>query len=332
MSNRDPTASDIARLRDAGEWIQRLNESDAQEVVDEWLQWCRTDSRNLPVFEQMQRIWNALPQTRGRGLHSPQPVAPRQHRYRLIALAASIVLLVGVAAWLAIGYSQIQVLDTAIGEQRHITLADGSQLYLAPNSSVSTRFTLTRRDVRLEGGQAFFAVTHSTLRPFIVHAGSLTVTAVGTAFDVRIGPIGTVVTVGEGRVNVAQGRDVAGGRPGTFAETVHLSVGQRGTFSGSAQPLSVASVDPGAAGSWRDGKLQFLGEPLEDVVAAINRYNATRIVVAPAFQQTRFTGTVSAANFRDWLGALEQIYAVEVVDQGANGILIRARSADGITK
>ena len=332
MSNRDPTASDIARLRDAGEWIQRLNESDAQAVVDEWLQWCRTDPKNLPVFEQMQRIWNALPQARDPGRHSPQPVARVKHRVRLIALAASVVLLVGVAAWLAIGYSKIQVLDTAIGEQRHVTLADGSQLYLAPNSRVSTRFTLTRRDVRLEDGQAYFAVAHSALRPFIVHTASLTVTAVGTAFDVRIGPIGTVVTVGEGRVNVAPGGDMAGGVPGTITETVRLSVGQRGTFSKSAQPLGVASVDPGTAGSWRDGKLQFLGEPLEDVVAAINRYSSTRIVVAPAFQHTRFTGTVSAANVRDWLGALEQIYAVEVIDQGANGILIRSRSADDITK
>jgi transmembrane sensor len=332
VSNKDPTASDIARLRDAGEWIQRLNESDAQAVVDEWLQWCRTDPKNLPVFEQMQRIWNALPQARDRGRHSPQPVARVKHRDRLMALAASVVLLVGVAAWLAIGYSRVQVLDTAIGEQRHITLADGSQLYLAPNSRVSTHFTLTRRDVRLEDGQAFFAVAHSALRPFIVHTNSLTVTAVGTAFDVRIGPIGTVVTVGEGGVNVAPRADEAGGRAGTMAETVRLGVGQRGTFSRSAQPLGVASVDPRAAGSWRDGKLQFLGEPLEDVVAAINRYSATRIVVAPAFQQTRFTGTVSAANVRDWLGALEQIYAVEVIDQGANGILIRSRGADDITK
>jgi transmembrane sensor len=330
--NRDPTASDIARLRDAGEWIQRLNESDAQAVVDEWLQWCRTDPKNLPVFEQMQRIWNALPQARDGSRHSPQPVARLHDRNRLIALAASVVLLAGLAAWLAIGYSQIQVLDTAIGEQRRIILADGSQLDLAPNSRVSTRFTLTRRDVRLEGGQAFFAVTHSALRPFIVHAGSLTVTAVGTTFDVRIGPIGTVVTVGEGRVTVAPGLDEEGIRPGAIIETVRAGVGQRVTFSKSAQRLSVANVDPGTAGSWRDGKLQFLGEPLEDVAAAVNRYSATRIVVAPAFQQTRFTGTVSAASVRDWLGALEQLYAVEVVDQGANGILIRSRGADGVTK
>jgi len=331
VSTRDPTTSDIARLGDASEWVQRLHESDAQELVDAWLQWCRSDPKNLPAFGQMQRIWNALPKPRGPGRHSARPVpVARLTRKRVVALAASVALLVGVAAWLALR-SQMQVLETAAGELRHITLADGSQLYLAPDSRISTRFTLARRDVRLEGGQAFFAVAHSALRPFVVHANDLTVTAVGTAFDVRIGPSSTVVTVGEGRVNVAPGRDVAAGS-GANTETVRAGVGQRVTFSKSAHRLSVANVDPRAAGSWRDGKLQFLSEPLEDVVAAVNRCSAAHIVLAPALRQTRFTGTVSAAGVRDWLGALEQIYAVEVIDQGADGILIRSRGSDGTHK
>ena len=68
-----------------------------------------------------------------------------------------------------------------------------------------------------------------------------------------------------------------------------------------------------------------MGEPLEDVVSAINRYRKQQIAVAPELQETRFTGTVAPAEVRDWLSALEKIYAVEVVDQGVNGILIRQR-------
>jgi ferric-dicitrate binding protein FerR (iron transport regulator) len=94
----------------------------------------------------------------------------------------------------------------------------------------------------------------------------------------------------------------------------------------------VATVDPKVAGSWRDGTLQFVGEPLEDVVGAVNRYSAPPIVVANAFQQTRFTGTVSPSNIHDWLKTLEQIYAVEVVDQGAHGIFIRSRADNGTRK
>lgn len=325
MSKSEPTAYEIARLQDASEWLQRLNDSNAEEVADQWMQWCGADPLNLPAFERMQHLWNALPEARSKTLHPPPIVNRPKHRNRLIAMAASVALLVGVAAWFALRYSDQEVLDTAVGEQRRITLADGSRLDLAPDSRVSTRFTLARRDVRLVRGEAFFAVAHSAIRPFVVHANSLTVTAVGTQFDVRISPSHTAVTVGEGRVTVAPDVEGMGSGSRSNTEIVHAGVGQRVSFSNFAQRLSVATVDPTVAGAWRDGTLQFVGEPLEDVINAINRYTAPQIVVAPAFQQIRFTGTVSPSKVRDWLKALEQIYAVEVVDQGANAVLIRPR-------
>ena len=328
MTTSEPTASDIARLRDASEWVQRLNESNAPALADQWMQWCRTDPLNLPAFEQMQRLWVAFPGASDTAIHSPTRANRFTHRHRMIALAASVVLLVGLAGWLAWRYREVQELDTLVGEQRRVTLADGSRLDLAPDSRVSTRFTLTRRDVQLERGQAFFAVAHNALRPFIVHVSGLTVTAVGTAFDVRIGPSNTVVTVSEGRVNVASNADEMDRDPNAHAEVARAGFGQRVTFSKSAQRLTVATVDPQIAGSWRGGTLQFVGETLADVVDAVNRYSAPQIIVAPAFRQTRFTGTVSPTHVRDWLKALEQIYAIEVVDQGANGMLIRSRAED----
>ena len=324
MNKSEPTETDIARLQDASEWVQRLSEPGAEELAERFMQWCEADSMNLPVFEQMQRLWNVLPDARAT-LH-PLPLVNRlNHRNRLFALAACVVLLVGAAGWFSLRYSDEQLLETAVGEQRRINLADGSRLDLAPDSRVSTRFTLGRRDVRLLRGEAFFAVAHSAFRPFIVHASSLTVTAVGTEFDVRISPSNTAVTVGEGRVTVVPDVEGTGGGSPSNTEIVGAGVGQRVSFSKSARRLSVATVDPKVAGAWRDGTLQFVGEPLEDVINAINRYTASQIVVAPAFQQTRFTGTVSPSKVRDWLKALEHIYPVEVVDQGANGVLIRSR-------
>jgi transmembrane sensor len=252
-----------------------------------------------------------------------------KHRHRLIAMAAAVVLLLGVAGWFAWHYSDEQVLDTAIGEQRSITLADGSHLDLAPGSRVVTHFTLTKRNVRLERGQAFFQVAHNVTRPFIVHANNLTVTAVGTEFDVRISPDATAVTVMEGRVKVSPDAEkMDKGR--TSAEIIRADIGQRVTFSKSAHQFSVGTVDPKVASSWRGGTLQFVGESLQEVVGVINRYSTTHIVVAPALQQTRFTGTVSPPTVRDWFKALEQIYAVEVIDQGTDGILIRSRTRNGI--
>jgi transmembrane sensor len=326
MSKSDPTASEIARFQDASEWVQRLNESNEQALADQWMQWCGADAGNLAAFEQMQRVWNAFPEARATSLHAPPLASRLKQRRRPIALAASVVLLVGIAGWFSLRYSDDRVIETAVGEQRRITLADGSRLDLAPDSLVSAHFTLARRHVRLVRGQAFFAVAHSVVRPFIVHANNLTVTAVGTEFDVRIGPSSTAVIVSEGRVTVASAEEEGSGASRSDTEMVRAGVGDRVSFSKSAHRLSVAVVNPNVAGAWRDGTLQFMGEPLEDVINAINRYAAPPIVVAPAFQQTRFTGTVSPARIGDWLKALEQIYPVEVVDQGANGVLIRSRA------
>ena len=58
-------------------------------------------------------------------------------------------------------------------------------------------------------GKHFSWLRMSAMRPFVVHANSMTVTAVGTAFDVRIGTTGAVVTVSEGRVTVAPGAAAA---------------------------------------------------------------------------------------------------------------------------
>ena len=329
MSKPDPTAADIARLRDASDWVQRLNESNDQELADQWMEWCRSDPLNLAVFEQMQRLWDGFPQARNADLHSHHVTTRFSSRNRIFTIAASVMLLIGIVGWFALHYPQSQVLDTAIGEQRRITLADGSHVDLAPDSRVSTSITLTRRDVRLERGQAFFAVAHEAMRPFIVRVKGLTVTAIGTAFDVRIGPSSTVVTVSEGRVTVMPATNEIGVGPSIGSDTVRAEVGQQVTLSETAHRLSVATVDPKIAGSWRSGTLQFVGEPLEDVVGEVNRYSARQIAVTPAFQQTRFTGTISPSNVGDWLKALEQIYDVEVIQEGANGILIQSRAGRG---
>ena len=331
MKKSEPILPDVERLQEASEWVQRLSESNAQATADQWLHWCELDPQNLAAFEQMQRVWDLFPAVSDGRLHSPASTNPRKSPGRLILLAASLVLAIGLVGWF-ISRPDIQVFDTSIGELRHIQLSDGSQIDLAPDSRIRTRLTLRRREVQLERGQAFFAVAHAVLQPFVVRVADLTVTSLGTAFDVRTGPNTTVVMVSEGRVSVAPGTAKAAGNSSLRSETVRAGVGQRVTFSRLAQRLSVGSIDPSGAGSWRNGTLQFVGEPLEDVVSAVNRYNSPHVVVSSAFMQTRFTGTLSPRNVREWLSALEQIYDVKVVDQGSNGILIRARAEEGAKK
>jgi len=75
---------------------------------------------------------------------------------------------------------------TRIGERSTIRLADGSVVTLDTASRVSLDLTTANREVHLLGGQANFEVAKDKARPFVVYAGDRRITAVGTAFDVRL--------------------------------------------------------------------------------------------------------------------------------------------------
>jgi transmembrane sensor len=116
-----------------------------------------------------------------------------------IALAMSVLIFAAIGIW---SYIERNTYRTGIGEQRSITLSDGSLVELNARSAVRIAFRDGQRDVELLEGQALFRVAKDSHRPFIVQAGTTSVRAVGTQFDVYRKSKGTTVTVIEGRVAV----------------------------------------------------------------------------------------------------------------------------------
>jgi transmembrane sensor len=319
VKKRAPTAPDISRLREASEWVQRLQGSTDQSLTDEWLQWCQADRSNLSAFDQMQQLWDAFGSV---GVPTERPVYPARHYVGWAALALAIATVAAASySWLL---SSPDVLSTRRGERHYATLADGSQLELAPTSQVSVNYTREHRDAWLVRGQAFFMVAHDSSRPFIVHASGLTVTALGTAFDVRSSPHEVIVTVSEGHVNVSLDGGSSPRESRSARAVVRAAAGEQVTFSKLTDRLNLVSVDLKVAESWRDGVLQFVAQPLQEVVEEVNQYSARPIVLSdPALGKLKFTGTVSQAHPDDWLHALEALFSVQVIDRGADGILIR---------
>jgi transmembrane sensor len=94
------------------------------------------------------------------------------------SIAASVV----VAVMAALGYRDWQAgrYATGFGEQRVITLADGSVVSLNTESALKVDLSSSRRAITLLKGEAFFRVAHDPSRPFEVLARKATVKAVGT--------------------------------------------------------------------------------------------------------------------------------------------------------
>lgn len=106
------------------------------------------------------------------------------------------------------------VLETVKKRNRVFNLPDGSTVILSAGSKLnypSSFDGLEKREVFLEG-QAFFDVKHNATKSFIVHAGKLVTTVLGTAFNIKAipGESDITVTVTRGRVKVQNKNKILG--------------------------------------------------------------------------------------------------------------------------
>jgi transmembrane sensor len=136
-------------------------------------------------------------------------------RIRRMLAAAAVLLLVGVSFWAYRTQHRLQMssdrqdsiwVSTVSGETKKMVLPDGSVIQLNANSRLGylRAFTGTNRDVNLETGEAFFQVASDAHRPFIVHAGGLHTTVLGTSFNIRSfgRDNGTAIALVSGKVSV----------------------------------------------------------------------------------------------------------------------------------
>ena len=92
---------------------------------------------------------------------------------------------------------------TAVGEQKSVTLADGSVVELNTNSQMIVEYSKGYRNIHLVQGEMHFNVAKDATRPFRVYARNSRVQAVGTAFTVYLAAEDVEVYVTEGRVALA---------------------------------------------------------------------------------------------------------------------------------
>jgi transmembrane sensor len=209
--------------------------------------------------------------------------------------------------------------ETSIGEQRVISLADGSLIHLNTDSLVLVEFSDIRRDVHLLRGEAHFEVAHDEHRPFIVKAGSNTVTAVGTAFNVQITADKKLeLLVTDGKVLVKNKQD--NNDASTIAESSHpldnfgelMVAGQKAVISQlSIQQLTLSNEQVQSDLAWQQGMLVFHGEPLAEVLKEISRYTSINFTLADEqVKQRRVAGYFKAGDIQGLLFALKNNFNI----------------------
>jgi transmembrane sensor len=260
-------------------------------------------------------------------LVQPQRSARRAYghrRWQPVAAAAALVLAVfGLRWWSGSNQPVSQPLANSIqfatrrGEQRTQALPDATILRLNTDTMVSVNYTAGERRIVIERGEALFEVHHDSARPFRVIAGSAETVDLGTKFNVYLQAGATVVTVVEGRVSVnpsATGTASPAAPSGAAAPAaaVQLAAGQRLEMVDGKPTSAPVAVDPQQATAWLRREVVFDREPLEQVAAEFNRYNATPIEIrSPALRSLAISGVFAAddtASFVTFLRSLDGVH------------------------
>jgi transmembrane sensor len=282
--------------------------------------WLAEDPRHMQEYERLQRISDRMadllrddPDLRALEAKDLTELdRSRRTRRRWVWSAAALVLL-SVGTTLVISFCSTPApvsYATKLGERRTESLVDGTQVVLNTDSALEVRYSRSRRDVQLLHGEAQFQVAHDASRPFVVHVGEGTVTALGTRFQVRLEADASVVTLLDGKVEVMQG----------LARRTLLPNEQARL---SSEGIAVQTIDPAQASNWLDGWLKFKDVPLAQVVADANRYSDRKLRLADhGLADIRLSGNFRAGESASIASTAAEILPIRVDDSGTDIMLL----------
>ncbi|MCR4522673.1 MULTISPECIES: FecR domain-containing protein [Bosea] len=165
---------------------------------------------------------------------------------------------------------------TGKGETRQLTLGDGTKATLGPDSAIAVDYGEARRKVEVLTGMCFFEVARETSRPFMVTAGDLEATALGTAYDVSY-------EAGLAQVAVDRGTVQAAAAGLALPADLRLEAGDWMSFDASSNRLERGRLEAGQVATWRDRLIIAEKEAVSTLVARIGRWIPGRIVMADPF-------------------------------------------------
>ncbi len=323
------------------EWRVRHEEGDLSSSEREaFAGWLSASEQNRGAYEALEKFWTA---TGALDRHPGYAAVLREseetvHRGRFMrralaaSLAAAVVGLGGLGAYKELGPKPLvdQSFRTAVGQQATVTLPDGSQVTLNTDTVLRTRADHDRRLIYLDKGQAFFKVAKDKHHPFVVAAAGRTVTAVGTAFDVRVdhGELKVVLVEGKVRVQAAHPPRAVTASPRVTIPaapmTTDMSAGSELVARDDSEwRLAPTNVDQET--SWLKGQLVFAGAPLSEVVEEMNRYSTRKIEIAdPALATRRVGGNFSPGDVQGFAKILEAAGVATVREQPDGRIMVVA--------
>ncbi|MDY0098511.1 MAG: DUF4974 domain-containing protein [Bacteroidales bacterium] len=292
-------------------------------------EWIEYSEENRRYFEQVGNIWDlsdrsidlskintdeALKEVQKRTIKK-SPVRTLWRSWQKIAAIIIIPLLAGTNLWIyqkskrTISQDEEAVIYTeviaAFGTRTSLSLADSTLVWLNSGSSLRypNKFSDTDFKVYLTG-EAYFEVRKKNPKPFIVQTSTLQVKATGTRFNVQEYSSDNIseVALVSGKIFVNE-LDDDNNQSNLIAE---LFPNQRLTYNRQTKIKQITDEDTYRFVAWKDGKLIFRNDPLEEVSKKLSMmFNVDIEVKGSELKNYRYRATFEDESLEEILKLLK---------------------------
>lgn len=298
---------------------QGLASQQESDVVEQWLDHVKNDDPSNfddnKIDEQLVKAWVNIDS------RVKPPVSIFKNNIGKIGIAASIILISGIAIWIASkkatdkspalqakciqpnvtirksnGWVYIQTQKAA---KYTATLSDGSVIVLNASSRLRypQTFTNHKRPVYLEEGEALFTVAKDKTSPFTVYTTKFATTALGTAFNIRNYKNEHKISISliHGKIRVDDLRKTKS----QIASRIVLPHHQIIANDDLRSIKSSSFDDEATVTGWKDGILSFKDASMPEVLNSIeNRFNLKIINNSPQGNWS-YTGIFKNESIKD---------------------------------
>ncbi len=305
--------SQITTLSDqAIEWVILLHSGSATKADKQQAQqWRNRSPSHQAAYQEAEQLWQEM----GRVLQARKtesPIKPATQKRKMlshvaIGLAATVLISTLITQFSTITDLWLSDYHTSVGEQKNITLSDGSQVMLNTDTALAIDWQSDRRYIKLLHGQAQFTVAHDAKRAFEVETDDAVVKALGTIFEVLAEAQDTRITVVEHAVSIKASQDT------DYNKNIRIEAGQQARYSRSKGLETIETVNLKQNSAWQRGKLLVKNQVLVDVIADLNRYYQGKILITDdKLSQLRVSGAFPLNDYDTVMAMLEHSLPLKV--------------------
>jgi transmembrane sensor len=299
---------------------------DYREAFDAWY----ALASNAQAFDRQVRAWDTtmfLANTAtGKARNLDRARATPLHRSRWV-IAASFTAVLAIGSALLVRSNTTADLRAPLTRMeavaldrppRHFSLPDGSDVVLDRGARLLITFDGKQRHLVLLAGKARFAVAHEDHRAFVVDAGTGSVIAHGTLFDVAL--MGRVVDVAllEGAV------EVRNRSTGTGRKSVELSAGHKVAVTGGS--IGEPTIVRPAERYWPADMIAFNDVDIVDAVSVFNRTSTAPLAIGELPSRSmKVTGAFKRSDPEGFARQLAATFGLEIERSDDGGLTLRRR-------